>query len=132
MKLYHYCTWQGREILPLGVLRPSDKYLPGGPPLVWLTENKEWESCIQAMSDLSFYERGPSNPEKYSEHQIPCWRFEVDIKNLAKLHYTTAGWIPMLKDGIELGSDISQWHWSTKSVPIISSYRWVDNEWRKL
>jgi len=131
MKLYHYTTWQGSEVFPLGKLVPSEKYLKEGPPLVWLTENEYWEPSIQAKQMNGSYERGPSSPGLYSTLGIPCWRFEVEVKDTFKLHYPIAGWLYMLEDGKDLGSDLSQWHWVTDSVEIVNSYKWIADKWEK-
>ena len=131
-KLYHFSTWSGPVINLAGILRPSPDYLKDGPPLVWLSTNDEWEPCIQAKQIGIPYTRGPSTLEHYSGQGIPCWRFEVEVPYLYKLHYNIPGWVAMLKDGEELGSDVSQWHWTTGSVNVINSFKWENQRWKKV
>ena len=131
-KLYHYSTWGGKEIYAERELKPSNVYLESGPPLVWLTENEDWESSIQASSPDYEYNRWPSAPILYGDQGIPCWKFEVEVRHMNKIHYPVRGWVEMLQGGIELGADIAQWHWTPEVLEIKRAFKFENDEWRKL
>ncbi len=133
-KMYHYTTWPGGLIWVDGVIRPSADYSPHdkAPPLVWVTKEEFWEPCIQAYRDREDYVRQPSSPVMYRDKAISCWKFEVEVPNLTKVHYNIPGWIPMLEDAKELGSDVTKWAWGTEELEVVQSFKWYNRRWREV
>ena len=121
---------QFRRQSECGLLLPSDRYLEGGPKLVWLTANEYWEPSVQAMAKDGTYEREMSTPEKYEVLDIPCWRFTVEFfRAQPTLHYPVPNWVMMLKDAQELGSSLSQWLWWPKPLEFQEAHFWEDGQW---
>lgn len=134
MRYFHYSTWDGEYIKDSGIIHPSKDYLDKNqqfiPKLVFLTTNEHWEPCIQARANKIDYIKGPSCPQEYLEQGIPCWKFEVIlVKPPYKLIYYHPDWMYMLKDGKDLGSDLSQWHWVRHKCKVINSFLWEDLNW---
>ena len=100
--------------------------------LTFLTTNDYWESSIQATVDGVSYVKEASDPVSYSNNKIPCWRFEVDVKDARNIMYTNQHWLAMFKDAVDLGSDISTWHWTDKNVDVVQACKFVNGEWEIL
>lgn len=136
---YHYATWNGSAIHFSGKIKPSTRYVgqvcgPTAPPLVFLTTNDYWEPSVQALSKKTPYVRGPSTPERYAAEHIPLWRFTVEIKAPINVIYNVPGFISMLHETKLLGSDMSQWHWTTETLDVLTVAKfegetsaWVDS-----
>lgn len=125
MKLYHYACWNGLAIWNERVLKPSrfyGRYTDQSrmwPKLVFLTKNDFWEPSIQAVTAEGDWAKGQSDPLEYVKQGIPCWRFQVEVKEpLVKLHYSHPLWETMLNDAKDLGAQLHNWHWTTRECQI--------------
>lgn len=139
MILYHYTTFIGNHINSSRILIPNDTYsnnlskdYPAPyPKLIFLTEDNNWEPCVQAVGDSGYYERKPSNPRDYFFEGIPCWRFSVEVPEFfPTIMYPHSGWLDMFKDAQSLGSDVSKWKWTEHSLKVKEAHMWLQDAWR--
>jgi hypothetical protein len=100
-------------------------------PLVFLTQDDNWESSLQAVAESRQYPyaKGTSSPGQYTAQDIPCWKFEVDVKDSRNIMYSNPSWLKMFEDAVMLGSDISKWHWTEKEVVVVKAYQYLLGEW---
>lgn len=142
MRLYHYATWIGQAVHKDGKLKPSDMYgfgertaLTTWVPLVFLTESPDWERSIQAVSPEGHYEKCGSCPQTYTQMGIPCYKFVVDIESpwlapaCEATLLTIPNWKDMIKDAIDLTSDVARWWIFPREVKIEESFIWRNETW---
>ena len=130
MRLYHYTTWDGEEILKTKTIKPT-KLMGSGegynswPSLVFLTTMPSWNIATDIWVDFNKTGNIPkegTSPETLTKLGIPAWRFEVELKEpLAKLMYPHPMWLPMLNIAKGLGADLSTWHWVRETLTVIGT-----------
>ena len=135
MIFYHYSTWPSTEIIKRGTIKATDFYgryaLSQGkwPELVFLTSDPYWEYSVKATTPDGEKLKGSSDPDEYTKLGIPCYRFEVEIKDTFKLMYPHPFWLWMFQDAKRLGSDVSKWYWTEEDCTIGNTARWKDGKW---